>query len=134
MTEPEERSLRRITPDAGPRRKGPRLQPVDMERDERAMVIVWSDGHRGLYGYDDLRAACPCATCRTERESAAQSGGLRVLPADAPVKAVLADVQWVGWYAFRLAWQDGHDTGIYAFDYLRELCGCAECSAKRGER
>jgi DUF971 family protein len=102
-----------------------------MERDERSMTIVWSDGHRSVHGYDELRGACPCATCRTERESAERSTGLRVLPADAPVHAALADVQWVGWYAFRLAWEDGHDTGIYSFEYLRALCECPECVARR---
>jgi DUF971 family protein len=99
-----------------------------MERDETTMTLVWNDGHRSVYRYDDLRGVCPCATCRTERENAARASGLRVLPADAPVRAVLVDVQWVGWYAFRLAWQDGHDTGIYSFDYLRALCGCPECA------
>ena len=134
MTEPENRTLRRTESDPPPRRGGPRLQPVGMERDETTLKLVWNDGHESLYVADELRAACPCATCRTERETAARSGGLRVLPADAPVRAVLVDVQWVGWYAFRFAWQDGHDTGIYAFDYLRELCGCEACAAARGKR
>ena len=134
MTEPENRTLRRTEADPPPRRGGPRLQPVGMERDETTLKLVWNDGHESVYAADELRAACPCATCRTERETAARSGGLRVLPADAPVRAVLVDVQWVGWYAFRFAWQDGHDTGIYAFDYLRELCACEACAAARGGR
>jgi DUF971 family protein len=102
-----------------------------MARGETSMTIVWSDGHRTLHGYDALRRECPCATCRTERESAERASGLRVLPADAPVRAVLSDVQWVGWYGFRLAWEDGHDTGIYSFEYLRALCECPECKARR---
>ncbi|HEY7461589.1 MAG TPA: DUF971 domain-containing protein [Gemmatimonadota bacterium] len=121
-----------MTPETGTGRRGPRLEPVDMERDESSLTLVWNDRHRSVYAYDDLRRACPCATCRTEREKAEQAGGLRVLPADAPVRAALADVQWVGWYAFRLAWADGHDTGIYSFEYLRALCACAECAAARG--
>jgi DUF971 family protein len=128
VTDPEKHTLRRVTPEPPAGRRGPRLEPVDMERDETTMAIVWNDGHRSVYSYDALRGACPCATCRTERENAAHASGLRVLPADAPVRAVLSDVKWVGWYAFRLAWQDGHDTGIYSFEYLRALCRCPECA------
>ncbi|MBA2565240.1 MAG: DUF971 domain-containing protein [Gemmatimonadetes bacterium] len=105
-----------------------------MERDDSSMTIVWSDGHRSAHDYDDLRRACPCATCRHEREQSVAGGSrglLRVLPAGAPAKAVLRDVRWVGRYAFRLEWADGHDTGIYSLEYLRALCGCPACSAGR---
>ena len=33
----------------------------------------------------------------------------------------LVDIQRVGRYAVRLAWSDGHRTGIYTFEFLREL-------------
>lgn len=103
-----------------------------MEQDERELAIVWKDGHRSLYRYEDLRRACPCATCRTEREQRElDRSPLRVLAANAPVRAVLTGVEWVGWYAFRFRWQDGHDTGIYSFDYLRALCSCPECRTGR---
>jgi DUF971 family protein len=29
-------------------------------------------------------------------------------------------------------WGDGHETGIYSYRYLRELCPCATCSAPDG--
>jgi DUF971 family protein len=126
-----ERTLTRVGGDAPRAPRRARLEPVDMERDERSVVLLWNDGHRSEYACDDLRRSCPCATCRTERERSQSTAGgaLRVLPADAPVHARLADVQWVGWYAFRLAWDDGHDTGIYSFEYLRSLCPCSECAA-----
>ncbi|MFN2432545.1 MAG: gamma-butyrobetaine hydroxylase-like domain-containing protein [Gemmatimonadota bacterium] len=121
--------LRRIATPAvrRPEAAGGRLRPVDMERAEDRLVIDWADGHRSPYAADELRRACPCATCRADREEAAASKGLRVLPADATAHAALEDVQWVGRYAFRFRWRDGHDTGIYSLEYLRELCGCAEC-------
>jgi DUF971 family protein len=117
----------------GTLRPGTRPQPADMERDATGMAIVWKDGHRSVYTYDDLRRSCPCATCRNERaQEPSAAGGLRVLPAAAAAHAVLEDVEWVGWYAFRFRWRDGHDTGIYSFEYLRDLCSCLECSAARG--
>jgi len=35
----------------------------------------------------------------------------------------------VGRYALSFHWNDGHQTGIYSWDYLRRHCGCAECKA-----
>ncbi|MGZ3475873.1 MAG: gamma-butyrobetaine hydroxylase-like domain-containing protein, partial [Polyangiales bacterium] len=33
----------------------------------------------------------------------------------------------VGDYALALEWGDGHNTGIYTFRYLRDLCRCSQC-------
>ena len=41
--------------------------------------------------------------------------------------ARLTNVETVGRYAVRLFWADGHSTGLYSFDYLREICSCPEC-------
>jgi DUF971 family protein len=37
----------------------------------------------------------------------------------------------VGRYAIRFTWNDGHQHGIFAWDYLREICPCDECKAGR---
>jgi DUF971 family protein len=34
----------------------------------------------------------------------------------------------VGRYAIRFHWSDGHSTGIYTFEQLRELCPCPICA------
>ena len=115
-----------------PTRRVAALQPADMERHPDHLVIVWTDGHRSVLPHADLRRACRCATCRTERDRSAAAGPLRVLAPTAPLRAELADVAWVGRYAFRLAWRDGHDTGIYSFELLRGLCACEECRGARG--
>ncbi len=36
-------------------------------------------------------------------------------------------VEPVGSYAVRIYWNDGHSSGIYSFDHLRNICPCAEC-------
>jgi hypothetical protein len=33
----------------------------------------------------------------------------------------------VGNYALSFAWSDGHQTGIYTFGHLRDLCPCPQC-------
>ena len=34
----------------------------------------------------------------------------------------IKDLTIVGRYALNFRWSDGHETGIYSFRYLRELC------------
>jgi len=34
----------------------------------------------------------------------------------------IKDLSLVGRYALNFQWSDGHQTGIYSFKYLRELC------------
>jgi DUF971 family protein len=108
------------------------LRPLSLrkEGDDR-LVIEWSDGHRSVFAWTQLRANCPCATCRDERDKPANP--FRVLtPAQAaagPLRPVA--VSPVGHYAYKIAWSDGHDTGIYSFEQLRALCQCEQCSQSR---
>jgi len=37
------------------------------------------------------------------------------------------DLFKVGNYAIGFKWGDGHDTGIYTFEYLRKICPCHGC-------
>ena len=48
----------------------------------------------------------------------------------APARPVKAEA--VGKYAIRFTWSDGHEHGIYSWDFLRDICPCAECRAKSG--
>jgi len=98
-------------------------RPVSFELDRtRELRIRWDDGGLDVYPLVELRRACPCAICRAERERAPDAG-LPVVP-DADVQRRMATVEraeLVGHYALRITWQDGHDTGIYDYEYLRSL-------------
>ena len=101
-----------------------------------SVAVEWSDAHRSLYPYDYLREKCPCATCTDahgtgSRPTARPAGtSTSVLPmyqeALKPLKA-----EAIGRYALGITWSDGHATGIYSFDYLRELCPCEKCNGKQ---
>lgn len=92
-------------------------QPTGLSLEGNTLTIQWSDGHMREYEVSDLRRNCPCAKCQTERT---QMGGQDVpLPADPQVG--LRGMEPVGNYAYKIAFTDGHDTGIYALDLLREL-------------
>jgi DUF971 family protein len=98
---------------------------------EDRLVISWNDGHRGSYTWKHLRANCPCATCREER--AAPPDPFRILRPDelAPRPPLApASMSAVGRYAYKIVWNDGHETGIYTLEILRDLCQCSECAKK----
>ncbi len=98
-----------------------RARPTKIKAPHGASVmhIDWSDGHKGVYPHAILRGYCPCAECQGHSGTIKfKSGG----------SLELVDVATVGNYAISLAWGDGHNTGIYNFDYLRMLCRCPQCS------
>jgi DUF971 family protein len=102
--------------------------------------IDWADGHRSHYEFNFLREACPCATCNDERRKKAEAeekmsagmaaGGPAVLPMFKPKPKARA-AKAIGHYALQMDFTDGHSTGIYSFDYLREICPCDACKAER---
>jgi DUF971 family protein len=95
------------------------------------LAIKWSDGHQSFYPYQYLRDRCPCATCMDRKIPAPAESNALPMFGKGPPKPDKA--QLVGRYALQIFWNDGHSAGIYTFDYLRELCPCAECEAARAE-
>jgi DUF971 family protein len=105
-----------------PVRSGP-MKPVVIRRQgEDRLFIEWNDGQSGTVSWRDLRAHCPCAVCREEREKPADP--FRILSEkdlmSGPPQPVAMDP--VGYYAYKIVWNDGHDAGIYTLENLRELC------------
>jgi DUF971 family protein len=83
--------------------------------------IGWSDGVRAVYPPRLLRDACPCATCREERAAPKPKVLLQVLSPEETRPLVVAGMRPVGQYAYAIEFSDGHSSGIYTLDYLREL-------------
>lgn len=108
---------------------GARPLTIDLVRTER-LQINWDDGHLSVYPLPLLRKACPCATCRTQREQEPQTR-LPILNVKGPGNemAQVENAELVGNYAIRFVWRDNHDTGIYDFRYLRSICPCPICAA-----
>lgn len=108
-----------------------KAEPVDIavDRQGNRMTIEWKDGHSSPFPLDLLRSKCPCASCRQHQQPALAEGQLRVLPSNVSEDSVqVASVKMVGRYALQILWKDGHDTGIYGFEYLRKLCPCDACA------
>jgi len=89
------------------------------------LAIVWADGHASQYDPKPLRLACRCAHCEDE-----WTGERRVTAAAVPDDIALLEFRPVGRYGYQLSWSDGHNTGIYTFERLREMCACDACRAK----
>lgn len=110
------------------------VAPNAIARESDAFITIqWSDGTKRRYSAERLRAACPCATCREKHkdsspsESDTASGGKKASPL-LPVLSLaeaqplsIQSMQPVGNYAYNIAFSDGHDSGIFTFDFLHEL-------------
>ena len=88
---------------------------------ENQLVIEWSDGQRRKYSVRALREACPCATCREKRSQPKDPFALPTLKQVQTEPLKIVGMQPMGNYAYSIAFSDGHDTGIFAFDLLRQL-------------
>lgn len=100
----------------------PRFDPVAIgpTPDETRLQIQWRDGGTSEFWPRDLRLLCPCAGCVDELT------GVRTLRPEAVDEAVYPTaIHYVGRYALQFVWSDGHSTGIYTFDYLRQLSDAA---------
>lgn len=111
----------------------PQTTPIrlNLKKDEK-LEIDWQDGLKSVYTISILRSMCPCAQCKTLRaEQKQRKTLLNVLPGNysKPLSATHAEL--VGNYALRIDWSDEHGTGIYSFEYLRDM---APASATGGSR
>ena len=95
---------------------------VEVDMKQRQVRITWGDGFKSVYPFDYLRKNCPCATCNEQRKD---DDPLRILKPEQAMASgnlmVSKPVEMVGNYALQFNWIDGHRTGIYTFEYLRQM-------------
>jgi DUF971 family protein len=83
------------------------------------VAITWSDGQVSTYPHDYLRKKCPCSICQDTPPKVVTADDPFRLVGQQPIKPVSAAP--VGRYAICFRWNDGHSSGIYTYDYLREI-------------
>jgi DUF971 family protein len=110
-------------------------QPADirslksLKADREALQAEWSDGATHRIPWRTLRERCPCATCRQKRsEPPAPAPLFNIIKPEeaAPVRATAMIP--VGNYAYQIDFSDGHNSGIFSLELLREI-GETETSA-----
>lgn len=86
---------------------------VHLKESQAVLEIAWSDGQEDVLSLQYLRGWCPCAQCQGHFSMKKEfiEG----------VSTELLHVEPVGSYAMRLKWADGHESGIFSFEYLREI-------------
>jgi DUF971 family protein len=102
---------------------------ITATREQKLLTVIWDDGHISRYPFALLRAGCPCAECRGGHDKMGGTPDPDVFSAELPDSPAtrLKTIVPVGAYAITPVWEDGHDYGIYQWEYLRALCPCAEC-------
>ena len=109
----------------------PAAQPKHIAvKKSKGVTIEWADGHKSEYRLVYLRDRCPCATC-------AGTHGTTPRPKqeDSPFQMYqettrIESVEQVGAYAIKIKWNDGHDSGIYTWEYLRGISPDGNAGAK----
>lgn len=92
----------------------PRPQDVKLHRRSRELELVYAEGEAYRLSCEYLRVYSPSAEVRGhgEGQEVLQTGKLNVN---------ITGIKPVGHYALQLIFDDGHDTGLYAWDYLYQL-------------
>jgi ATP-binding protein involved in chromosome partitioning len=105
---------------------GNMLEPEELELNAKnELIIIWPGGHKSIYTPYQLRTNCRCASCIDEYTGQKTLDNSRV-----PLDIRIQGVNPVGRYAVAINFSDGHNTGIYTFKRLRELCECEICAAE----
>lgn len=97
----------------------PAPRHIDLKKD-RGLTVQWADGSTSTFSIAYLRKMSPSAEMRQLREEMA-TNPLAILPGGRAGPLAAEGVEVVGNYAIRLRFSDGHQTGIYTWDYLRQI-------------
>jgi DUF971 family protein len=94
--------------------KTPIPTEIKLHQASRVLEIAFNDGLTFRLPYEYLRVYSPSAEVRGHGPG---QEVLQVGKRNVSVKAI----EPVGMYAVKFVFSDGHDTGIYSWDYLYEL-------------
>lgn len=96
------------------------MRPTDIQQIGGELAVKWDDGSETFVSLENLRRHCPCAGCKGEVDIMGNlyKGPERPL---SPQAFQLVRIQTVGGYALQPVWADGHTTGLYSYEYLKQI-------------
>lgn len=102
---------------------------IIVNRVANLLIIDWVEDHHSEYPFALLRYACPCVDCRGGHDQMSDQPDPVVFarPIEDLPQTRISSVTPVGSYAITVEWEDGHNAGIYTWDFLRALCPCPVC-------
>jgi DUF971 family protein len=85
------------------------------------LQIIWRDGQVREYSVRELRDNCPCATCLEKRGADKPAELLPIMRVEEAQPLRITKMEPLGHYAYSIEFSDGHDTGLFTLELLREL-------------
>ncbi|MDH4651826.1 MULTISPECIES: gamma-butyrobetaine hydroxylase-like domain-containing protein [unclassified Pseudomonas] len=82
-------------------------------RSQARLSLEWDDGEQQI-SHTRLRGACPCSQCKAAR----LRGVIGLVDQDVRLERIALQG-----YGVQLVFSDGHERGIYPWEYLRDLGG-----------
>lgn len=92
-----------------------RPESIEVSKDIE-LSVTYQDGYVARFDLVPLRQGCPCATCRDLRDRGGESWPSPTSPL--PLRIERAELH--GAWGLNITWNDGHATGIYPFELLRQ--------------
>ena len=97
------------------------MQPKQIKIENKEILVVrWDDKTESRIDIKYLRDECPCANCKGETVLLKTYRPPRVQTIN-PEMYKVKNIETVGGYAIQVSWKDGHNTGIYSWEYLMKL-------------
>jgi DUF971 family protein len=91
------------------------IESIEVDRTKHVR-IEFADGVVATFDLAPLRLACPCAECNSRRQRGAS---VSIMAETDPAGVQISAASMAGAWGLNLDWNDGHSTGIYAFEKLR---------------
>ncbi len=98
------------------------LQKITVKSELQELQIVWGDGHQSRYPMEGLRRSCPCVFCQGGHGNMGKPVDPNIFSEPSTRKWEITNITQVGNYALQFSWNDGHQTGIYRYERLRDMC------------
>lgn len=94
------------------------MAPLQIKIEGKDSIIInWNDETESRIKLTNLRLNCPCAVCSSDRDN----HGNKYFPILSNDQITVTNINIIGNYAIGISWKDGHNTGIYEFNYLKKL-------------
>ncbi len=93
------------------------MTPKEIKVENDSLVLYWQGGNKTTVKLSALRRYCPCAICQKEKSEHSEF----YIPLYNDDQLKISNISAVGNYAIGVQWQDGHNSGIYEYDYLISL-------------
>lgn len=107
------------------------MQPKQIKIENKKDLLIKWNGSESRISLKYLRDECPCANCKGETV---------LLKTYRPAKSQtthpdmykIKNIDVIGGYAIQISWKDGHNTGIYSWEYLKQLDNDQEKGSSQG--